>query len=585
MGKTSKGFCTACVKENLKCDRGKSRCKNCLERGAKCTYPLKLRWGGRQYKNGFKESNIPNTKVYKGALLVKNKRLIVGKRIQTIRQFLPFEEKSNSPKKEDDANNLIKGEIKELSLATPKKKLVQTKEDLACKLPCVERFSSFLPPDYLIDFAEHSWEVSTLFNLFVNETSQFFIGLNSEVCPNPYKTILPRMALSCPTLLKLLVAFAAKHRRMIGLLEGENMFQSLEDGEFPVTDFESIGENLLRQALKEVNEKLKHSVETFDEHTMAIVLLLSSLYIFSSEGGGDWRIHYNGAKIVAFKRLKLEENVSRPVIFYNMDYHPRAFLLRWFIYLDVVGCLSSASFTCRSDEAFRPQIDFSVKDDFNLNRRMMENLEDINPLSGMDCNIFAFLKDVGQLIMQRKRYCEFTQADYKIIAEAIELDYKISNYLKTSEQARDHILRKCAMSNDSFPSSRTEDYKLMRSTNLIIGLTGILQLRRRVMDMSQESKLVEGLVSQIAKLVVEKIPVHSQVLSSILFCLFVVGCELIDDRMISYRQAYLARLESLWRRGFKNVSQAVRVMEECWRSKKAWWVVLEEKNLDICLAL
>lgn len=582
MSKNYKGFCTPCIQDNFKCDRGKPRCKNCCEKGAKCSYAFTLRWGGRQYKNTNRESNIPNTKFYKGALLVKDKRLIAGKRAQRIKEFLPFEKESTLIKSLECGDNQTEAKV------IPTIQLWDLKKVCSSEFPGYKNLLSSFPNSTQIsdEFSHNSWEFSSLFDLFVNETSQFFVGLNTKACPNPYRTILPRMALSCPTLLKLLVAFAAKHRRMIGILEEENIFQSLEDSELPVTDFETMGEELLNQALREVDNKIRHSVDAFDEYTMAIVLLLSSLYMFSSEGGGHWRTHYNGAKRVAFNALKAQEKSAKPVISYKTDLDAHSFLLRWFINVDIVGSLSSAAFTGKTDEAFRLPIDFSLKDDLNLNKKMMEKLEDINPLNGMDFNVLAYLKDVSQLIMQRKSVSERTgSSQYEAITEAIELDYKLSNYLKTSEECREILLHKYRMLNESILESRINDYELMRSTNLIIGLTGILQLRRRVMEMSQDSKLVKGLVLQITELIVQKIPVHSSVLTSILFCLFVVGCELVDDCMVKYRQAYLDRLESLWKRGFRNVSQAVEIIQESWRLKKAWWILLEEKNLDICLAV
>lgn len=513
---------------------------------------------------------------------MKDKRLIAGKRAQRIKEFLPFEKESTLIKSLECGDNQTEAKV------IPTIQLWDLKKVCSSEFPGYKNLLSSFPNSTQIsdEFSHNSWEFSTLFDLFVNETSQFFVGLNTKACPNPYRTILPRMALSCPTLLKLLVAFAAKHRRMIGILEEENIFQSLEDSELPVTDFETMGEELLNQTLREVDNKIQHSVDAFDEYTMAIVLLLSSLYMFSSEGGGHWRTHYNGAKRVAFNALKAQEKSAKPVISYKTDLDAHSFLLRWFINVDIVGSLSSAAFTGKTDEAFRLPIDFSLKDDLNLNKKMMEKLEDINPLNGMDFNVLAYLKDVSQLIMQRKSVSERTgSSQHEAITEAIELDYKLSNYLKTSEECREILLHKYRMLNESILESRINDYELMRSTNLIIGLTGILQLRRRVMEMSQDSKLVKGLVLQITELIVQRIPVHSSVLTSILFCLFVVGCELVDDCMVKYRQAYLDRLESLWKRGFRNVSQAVEIIQESWRLKKAWWILLEEKNLDICLAV
>ncbi|AQZ11944.1 hypothetical protein BZL39_C08760 [Zygosaccharomyces parabailii] len=583
MPRNCQGFCTACLRDGLKCNRGKPHCRNCLKRGSKCSYVFELRWGGRRSKGNAKSSAIPNTKLVKGTMVVKDRNMIASRGSQTVKQFLLYDEKCSGDL--EIVEKPMGEKVGQISFCLPTENIPKIQDYMIeCCNPNPGIPLSGIPnfAELFNEFGENWSEFWTLFTLFVNETSQFFIGLNSQERPNPYRTILPGMALSSPTLLKLLVAFGAKHRKMLGVLEEETMFQSLEDSGHTLMDFESVGENLLRQSLEEVSEKLSQPFDCLDDCTLAIVLLISNLHIFSGEGGGGWRTHYNGAKMVAL-RLKANDKREGRVIPYKWDPHPHFFVLRWFIYLAVIGCLSSARFSYGFEETNTLEFDFGFEKDFSWDENMMKNFEDINPFNGMDHAVLAYLTEVSQLIMQKKYY--ESSRKYELIDEAIKLDYKILNYLKTSEHRRDQLLQSHILHNESPHNSRIQNYDLLRNTNLIIGLTGVLQLRRRVVELSQDSELVKELVLRITNLIILRIPLHSSALCSILFCLFTVGCELVDDRMIDYRKGYLDRLDALWRKGFKNASQAAKIMKESWRLKKAWWILLEERNLDICLAL
>lgn len=583
MPRNCQGFCAACLRDNLKCNRGKPQCRNCLEKGSKCSYFFELRWGGRRSKGTAKSSIISNTKLVNGTMVVKDKRMIVGRGSQTVKQFLPYDDKwSEKSTNMIESRMAVKANEAHSSLYRPKSPIQEYIMGFCVPNPGISLSGIPNSAELFNEFGENWSEFWALFTLFVNETSQFFIGLNSQERPNPYRTILPGMALSSPTLLKLLVAFGAKHRKMLAVLEEETLFQSLEDSERTLMDFESVADNLLRQSLEEINQKLNQPCDFVDDCTLAIMLLISNLYIFSGESGGGWRTRYNEAKLVALRLKNKNTNQSR-VIPYKWDPNPHFFVLRWFIYLAVIGCLSSARFSYGCEETYTLKFDFGFKDDFTWDENMMKQLEDINPFNGMDHAVLAYLAEVSQLILEKKYY--ESARKYELVYDAIKLDYKILNYLTMSEDRRDKLSCKNRFPNDLSSNSGIKGYDLLRTTNLIIGLTGVLQLRRRVVELSQESALVRELVLRITNLIIQRMPLHSSALCSILFCLFTVGCELVDDTMIAYRKAYLDRLDSLWRKGFKNAFQAASIMKESWRLKKAWWVLLEERNLDICLAL
>ncbi|CAR27500.1 ZYRO0C18414p [Zygosaccharomyces rouxii] len=593
MSKNSKGFCSACLRDQLRCNRGKPKCDKCNERGTKCSYSFKLKWGGRQYKDMNRSAGIPNTKFYKGALLVKNKRLIAGKSTQKVRQFLPFgqEESKLSAffdegyKYTEEQPQLRQQQQPEEAPIVDNKTLIPPASLCEEVIPLLQTVPTYVAPGLVgLEFDDSSWEFSTFFNLFINETSRFFVAFHSQAFPNPFHTVLPQMALSCPTLMKLIIAFGAKHRRMIAMVDEGANYPSLEENGCTSVDFGYMGENLLNQALNELVKKLQNSGGRADDSTMAIILLLSSLGIFFNDDRVNWRTHYNGAKRIVFNELEIDQKSEEPIIYYQKDSPPHFFVMRWFIYLDVVGPLSSGFFHSRSEEVPRPHFNFNLFYGEKFDKSSIESLEDICPLNGMDMKLLSYLTRVSQLILKKKAVSVDQNDHFETVGKAICLDYKISNHLRESEAERDLVVKRLKTLSDPSMEKRLERYDIIRSTNLLFGLTGILQLRRRIVEMSQASELVTQLVQKITDLIREKITVNSPSLSCLSFCFFTVGCELVDESMSIHRSVYRDRLMSLWKRGVPSVLQAVNVMEECWRLKKPWWVILEEKNLDICLA-
>lgn len=391
------------------------------------------------------------------------------------------------------------------------------------------------------------------------------------------------MALSSPTLMKLIIAFGAKHRKMIAVVDEEPNYASLEENGWPSNDFAHFGENLLNQTLSELAEELQNSRGRVSDSTIAIILLLSSLGIFFNDYKGNWRTQYIGAKKIVFSELKIDEKSSDSAIYCRKNLKPHFFVLRWFKYLDIVGPLSSGFFRSRSDEVPRPQFNFNWLYGDYLDQNSMESLEDISPLNGMDMKLLSYLTDVSQLISQKKTSSVNQEDNFNTISKAVCLDYKISNHLKESEAQRDLLVKKLESSSDPSMVNHLERYDILRSSNLIVDLTGILQLRRRIVEMVQDSELVVHIVQKITDLI-HKITVNSPVLSCMSFCFFTVGCELVDDSMSIHRAIYRDRLMALWKKGVPSVLQAVKVMEECWCQKKPWWVILEERDLDICFA-
>ncbi|SCU82613.1 LAMI_0C00122g1_1 [Lachancea mirantina] len=581
MAKAKKGFCIACKREGLNCDKAKPRCAKCKDRKVKCLYALKLSWGGRPYKNKKVESTLPNTVFSNGALVVKKNVLPGNDRSVKAKQFFRFDQSCHKT-----ARDYPKMKVCDLKKTAPECLSAEVNASPE-HIMSVQKVHYAPNNIYKIKMVNKdlSWEHMTLFKFFVEETCDFFVPIRSKSHISPYRTTLPRMAMHCSSLRKLVIAFGAKHRKMLSISEEENKYQSLDDVGDHSMNFESIGNELLKQALRELADKSMENAD-FNEETLAIALLMSNLHICFSDGRGDWRTHYHEAKELIRKKLTCEPDKGDHLISLREYTDPRDFLLRWYTYLDVIGLLSSVNLPSKCDQSLTPIIRFESGSNEILLRQSMEEMKDISFSNGMDIKVMAYLTQISTFLSQKSAFA--TQGKlHDFIYAAVKLDFEINDYLTSSEQERDVIFKEKFSDNthkNRFPG-KVKDYLLMRSINLVFGLSGVLQLRRRVLDMPSDAHLVSSLILQITNLIGENISVSSPSLPCLSFCLFTCGCELTDKAWDPYRYIYRERLDALWKKGLASALQARQVMEECWTSKLPWWQVLEKRNLDICFAI
>lgn len=231
------------------------------------------------------------------------------------------------------------------------------------------------------------------------------------------------------------------------------------------------------------------------------------------------------------------------------------------------------------------QLDFDFCPSSEKNLLAREELRDIQYTSGMEPAVLSYLAKVSQMVFDKAKIDSASEME-TLLSNAIELDYVISSYLVNSEKERDAIIRKQqhnSPSNDV--KKRIQMYQFLRSTNLIFGLTGLLILRRRVMNLPQDTRLIKELLIRITSLFSEKVPLDSPAQSCLLLCIFCCGCELIDDSLVHLRPIYLKHLHSLCKSGISGAVMAKKVMEECWATKKTWWEVLKTKKQHICFAI
>lgn len=122
------------------------------------------------------------------------------------------------------------------------------------------------------------------------------------------------------------------------------------------------------------------------------------------------------------------------------------------------------------------------------------------------------------------------------------------------------------------------DYKILRATNSVFGFAGVLQIYRRVLMMSSQSKVVQDVVSEMTVIFSEKIPENTTAAYCTVFSMFSAGCEAIDEET---RRFYSNRLTALYNNGSIPAFKALELMVESWESGKYWADSILATNADL----
>ncbi|KAL8866447.1 MAG: hypothetical protein Q9174_006298, partial [Haloplaca sp. 1 TL-2023] len=155
------------------------------------------------------------------------------------------------------------------------------------------------------------------FHHFLNHTARILVP--HDCAANPFKNILPQMALRDINLLHLLLAYSASHRALLlKHPEPSNRIATWVKDVFPS----------LRHALEDPNHQISNS-------NLATAIMLASLEIISPnafEVTVPWQTHLTVARRMILARGGPESIHRKDKVSY--------FLSRWFAYLDVLGSLS-----------------------------------------------------------------------------------------------------------------------------------------------------------------------------------------------------------------------------------------------------
>lgn len=591
-GTRSRNGCKSCKKLKIKCDEKKPKCSNCIKKHVDiCDYSIILQWGGRPYKNRQeKTKKFPNTVMVDGVVTVKEHKDTCKDSSQFKELILVDEKFQLAPNLEDPPLELGIPEV-----FSPSFKKMAMEPDIG-SVANIFNFSSPIPVDLfslhlplpLPDALASSPYYTELFDFFLRETANLFVPAPQRIYDkNPFNTLLPQMAMQNSTLLNLILAFGANHRNKILTFQDDCTPLPLDEifNFNSVTADGTLANELLTNTFNELLSTLMDSKKRNSDSTLATILLLAAFDIFFSDTRNKWRAHVYGARKIIMQKLEINSSGNLAIPHHGNDCDPKFFLSRWFSYIDIISSLSSANAAMRTKKLSSLSYEFSYLENEKLIEGKRLKLQDIEYFTGMDARLLSFLAEVASIVDERES-CNLENIPHEILLKTLELDHEITNHLKQSEVERDKIYKKYyCIKTDWYTNPKYEAYSTLRATNMIFGLTGVLQLKRRVLGIPQHSKIVKDLLLTITHLIETRIPLGSSAECCILFCLFCCGCELIDKSLGECREVYMAHIDALSRRGMSSALQAKYIMQECWKQKKLWWDILREKNLDITFAV
>lgn len=402
------------------------------------------------------------------------------------------------------------------------------------------------------------------FHHFLNHTARILIP--HDCAQNPFRHILPAMALQDDNILNLLLAFSASHRaRLLNQDEPANRIALWVQDVFPK----------LRRALTDPNE-------TVSTANLAAAIMLASLEIVcpnTFEVPISWQDH------LALARQMIIARGGRASLQYSQD-QSSYFLSRWFAYLDVLGSLSGS----KNDEPMGSE--YWTDDDTTENPQD----DEIDCLLGFTSRCTGILAKIAALAKR----CEPERIDGQgnlrpgwkpsgdVRQQAERLREELQDArLRVSKRACAHCVRRDSVEqngngnghhNRSIGVGKGEgsersdwDSREIYATNEAFHWAGLLHLLRRVLGHSSSSVEVQHAVKQVL-FNLAQVRKGSTADSCLLFPMFAAGCDAIERED---RRRIMERMEGVEGFGMGQIKRARRVLSKVWETGRAWEGVVE----------
>lgn len=400
------------------------------------------------------------------------------------------------------------------------------------------------------------------FHHFLNHTARILV---IHDCPeNPFKTILPKMAVENPNLLNLMLTYSACHRaRLLGHKEPVHRIAHWVRDVFPS----------LRQTLNETqNTEISNA-------NLATAIMLASLEIISPSSFGiaiPWQAHLGLARCIIRARGG-PHSVSRkdPVMF---------FLSRWLAYLDVLGSLSSRNTEEPLYEAnfWQSTYDGTSAKELSLTDDDGDDEDDytIDCLLGFTTRCITILAQIASLASQvaPHRMHAATGIVDETWTPSTEMLKKADKLKADLEKARNHEQRQChhhspvlSKATLTYAPPPNQDINAKEAdealaTNDAFHWAGKVHLLRRVYNLPRSHPEVKDAINGIMKKMHALRQLGSAEACS-LFPIFTAGVETEDP---FHRAEIISRLKGAEVLGMCQVNRARKIMEESWKTGASW---------------
>lgn len=458
-----------------------------------------------------------------------------------------------------------------------------------------------IPPS-LVPLPEILLKVSfyrELFHFWIDVAANNLVPAPSDIYhDNPFKVILPQMAMHYPGLLTTILAFSAKAKQALD--PNGNNYQ-------PVVD------QLLRRSCDELLRLLYDKNEATSDGTLAMILLLSGYETVSSNDFEKHRTHTIGASEIIYTRVsKSDEDsrdsdkssnvalstlaLSRPKDESDITF----FLMRWFVYIDVLGALAATRGQDNYLRAYKKRglyepVESVLMSDLN-SPPSNDPKRDIDYLLGFDVRLLCHFINISLLIDEVNKYLSEpeSRADtlpIYIVTAAIELRSKFMKAYEDGEDRRssridEFIQLKLKRKKPSSPQTSrnvkelVQHDNILRATNKAYFDAGLLNLYRRVLLLPRSSSIVQDLASELGDILEFGIEQGSPAEICTIFCHFCAGCETLDPIK---REFFSHRFTQLSLAGNVNATKSLLIMQRCWDTGEDWISAANALDIDVVL--
>ncbi|KAF1920115.1 fungal-specific transcription factor domain-containing protein [Ampelomyces quisqualis] len=374
------------------------------------------------------------------------------------------------------------------------------------------------------------------FHHFLNHTARILVPHDCE--RNPFRQILPQMAVADDNIMHLLLAYSAAHRaRMLKQPEPSNRIAVWVQDVFPK----------LRQALND-------NPNDISDNTLAAVIMMASLEIICSgtfEVPITWQNHLTMARQMIVARGG-PQGMDR-------ENHVAYFLSRWFAYLDVLGSLSGNRTDMPLGSSYWSNPNAAVDEDF-----------EIDCLMGFTTHCIGNLARISELA----KVCEPLRIDDKgnvrndwmpdtdIVGRAVQIRRQLEEGLLDKNIRKGCNHRSSAATESKGAWDAAEIY----ATNEMYHWAGLIHLYRRVLGKPATDVEVQHAVREIVSLL-NKIRRGSTAEACLIFPMFAAGCDTVDQEQ---RGRIMERLKSVEGFGMTHTPKVATLLQSVWDTGKPW---------------
>jgi len=396
------------------------------------------------------------------------------------------------------------------------------------------------------------------FHHFINHTGRIMVPHD---CPdNPFRGVLPQMAVRNTHLLHLLLAFSASHRAR--LLEHPEPARRIAGWMADVLP-------ALRQALSEpaVSPGSTDPADPASLAPLATAIMLASLEIISPDTFAvsiPWQQHLQIARSMIVNKGGLHHLAQKAdgardkAIF---------FLSRWFAYLDVLGSLSGS----KQDQ---PLYGAYLEDGGGLwlVNRSDDEIYQIDCFFGFSGRCIALLAAVAELATEcdKQRIDPITNQVKEGWQPSPEVRHRAVELQKRLHASATTVFRGCMHTDvDSLDTDETkmeQDSVEIYATNEAYHWAALIHLARRVLNAPASSPDVQENVQRVIHSL-GKVKRGRTADSCLLFPMFTAGCEAQTD---ADRHLLMDRLKGIEGWGMQQVGQATALMQTVWDTGKPW---------------